>query len=188
MQRNIEKKGMDPLILIDYYYGKRSKGYKILVSHGRSVAAKAIAIAKAHPELGADLAFIEEASLLHDIGMFCCYAPKIDCWGKADYILHGFLGAQLLREDEMERHALVCERHVGVGLTKEMIIEADLPIPHRDMCPVSVEEQLICFADKFFSKTHLEEEKTLEQVRQSVGRYGEANLKVFDGMCKRFLE
>jgi len=38
------------------------------------------------------------------------------------------------------KHGLVCERHTGTGITLEMIIKNNLPLPHRDMVPVSMEE------------------------------------------------
>ena len=67
------------------------------------------------------------------------------------------------------------------------IIECDLPVPHRDMLPVSPEEQIICFADKFFSKTHLEREKTVDKALRSLAPYGEEGVNRFKGWCERFL-
>jgi uncharacterized protein len=55
------------------------------------------------------------------------------------------------------------------------------------MLPITLEEQLICFADKFFSKTHLDEEKTVEKARQSIAKYGEEGLSRFDRWCSLFL-
>ena len=55
------------------------------------------------------------------------------------------------------------------------------------MLPVTLEEQIICFADKFFSKTHLDEEKTVEKARKSIAKYGEEGLNRFDGWCSLFL-
>jgi uncharacterized protein len=83
-----------------------------------------------------------------------------------------------LEKEGYPGHALVCERHVGTGLSKEDIIRQKLPLPHRDMLPVSLEEQIICFADKFFTKKggELRRERTLDEIRNSVSRYwnGEA--------------
>ena len=57
-----------------------------------------------------------------------------------------------MRKEGFPRHALVCERHTGAGISLQSIIDQQLPVPHRDMVPVSLEEQVICFADKFFFK------------------------------------
>lgn len=134
-----------------------------------------------------DLTFIEEAAMLHDIGIFLCNAPDIDCHGEADYICHGYLGADLMRKEGYPRHALVCERHTGTGLSLAMIEERNLPVPHRDMRPVSLEEQLICFADKFFSKTKLTKEKPADKIKQSLSKYGNETVEQFEHWCKLFL-
>ena len=114
--------------------------------------------------------------------------PKpIFCFGTAPYIAHGYLGAELVREAGFPRHALVCERHTGAGLSLDEILRQQLPVPHRDMLPVSLEEQVICFADKFFSKTHLEKEKTVDGARKSIAKYGEEGLTRFNHWCDLFL-
>ncbi len=159
----------------------------ILLTHSRSVADKALQIAGRHPELGLDRDFLYEGAMLHDIGIFLTDADAIFCFGDKPYICHGYLGADLMRSEGYPRHALVCERHTGAGLSLEQIIAQNLPVPHREMVPVSPEEQVICFADKFFSKTHLEREKTVEKARKSLEKYGEAGLRRFDGWCEMFL-
>lgn len=92
-----------------------------------------------------------------------------------------------MRKEGYPRHALVCERHTGAGLSLKAIEERNLPIPHREMVPVSLEEQLICFADKFYSKTKLDKEKSLEKARKSIERHGEEGLERFDNWCRLFL-
>ena len=178
---------MNPLTIIEKYYPTDSEAYRILIHHGQSVARKALEIAHAHPEMNLDVAFLEEAAMLHDIGMWLCDAPEIDCHGAFEYICHGYLGADLLRKEGFPRHALVCERHTGAGLSLSVIVERALPIPHREMLPVSDEEKLLCFADKFYSKTKLEKEKPIEKIRLSLSKYGEEGVERFDGWCKRFL-
>ena len=178
---------MNPMSLIDKYYPEENELKHILVVHSRSVADKALALAKKHPELNLDLQFIEEAAMLHDIGIFKTDADGIFCFGTYPYICHGYLGAELVRADGFPRHALVCERHTGAGLTLKQIVARDLPVPHREMVPVSLEEQIICFADKFFSKTHLDREKSVEKARKSIEKHGEEGLERFDEWCKLFL-
>lgn len=178
---------MNPLALIDKYYPEENELKHILVTHSRSVADKALAMARKHPEYNWDMQFIEEAAMLHDIGIFKTDADGIFCHGTHPYICHGYLGAELVREEGYPRHALVCERHTGAGLTLNQIIGNGLPIPHREMVPVSMEEQLICFADKFFSKTHLDREKSVEKARKSIEKHGTEGLDRFDHWCEIFL-
>lgn len=177
---------MRPLQIINKYY-KEDRLLNILLLHSQAVATKAVEIVRCHPELEADETFMYEAALLHDIGIIGVDAPAIACYGTEPYIKHGVLGAEMLRAEGLERHALVCERHTGTGLTLQQIVEQQLPLPHRDMQPVSIEEQIICFADKFFSKTRLESEKSIEQARRSLEKFGEEGLVKFDAWCERFL-
>ena len=151
---------MDALAIINKYYPEDNELKHILLTHSRAVADKALWIADRHPELNLDRAFLEEAAMLHDIGVFLTDAPGIHCQGTHPYICHGYLGSELLQKEGFPKHALVCERHTGAGLSLKSILERELPVPHREMLPVSLEEQVICFADKFFSKTRLDEEKS----------------------------
>ena len=178
---------MNPLALIDKYYPKKNELRNILLNHSHSVADKALDLAARHPELHLDLTFLEEAAMLHDIGIYLTDADGIYCFGRYPYICHGYLGAELVRNEGFPRHALVCERHTGAGLSIEDILRQDLPVPHRDMLPVSIEEQLICFADKFFSKTKLNQEKSIEKARKNVARYGGEGAMRFDRWCELFL-
>jgi uncharacterized protein len=177
---------MNVQLIIDKYCSEE-RLRNILMQHSRAVADKALAIARNHPELQADEAFIEEAALLHDIGIVQVNAPTISCFGSEPYIKHGILGAEMLRSEGLERHARVCERHTGTGLTLQQIVERGLPLPLHDMQPVSIEEQIICFADKFFSKTQLDREKSVEQARRSLEKFGEEGLMKFDVWCMQFL-
>lgn len=178
---------MNPLTLIDKFYPEENELKRILLVHSRSVTDKALALAKKHPELDLDLTFIEEAAMLHDIGIFLTDAPDIQCFGTHPYICHGYLGADLVRKEGFPHHALVCERHTGAGLSLQDIEEQGLPVPHRDMVPVSLEEEIICFADKFFSKTKLDKEKSIEKARKSVEKHGGNGVQRFDRWCELFL-
>ena len=178
---------MNALAIINKYYSEENELKHILLTHSRSVADKALQIAVKHPELHLDTGFLEEAALLHDIGIFMTDASGIQCFGTHPYICHGYLGSELLMKEGYPRHALVCERHTGAGMSLQSIIEQDLPIPHRDMVPVSMEEQVICFADKFFSKTHLDREKSVEKALKSISRYGEDRVIRFKHWCECFL-
>ena len=117
--------------------------------------------------------------MLHDIGIFKCDAAGILCFGTEPYICHGRIGAELLRSEGFPRHARVCERHTGAGITKAQIIAQNLPLPQQDFLPETMEEKVICYADKFFSKTHLDREKTIEQAEMSLSKFGEEGVLRF---------
>ncbi len=171
---------MDYQTIIDEYYPSENDLRRILLTHSRQVAGRCLLIARKHPELRLDTEFLEEAAMLHDIGIYQCDAPSIRCFGTEPYIRHGLIGGRLLRDRGMIRHAQVCERHTGTGLSREQIIAQQLPLP-LDMQyePDALEEQVVCYADKFYSKTRLDEERTVEQTVRSLEKFGEAGLQRF---------
>ena len=177
---------MDYNLIIQKYYNGNPELLKILLKHSKAVADKAIAIAKAHPELPIDRQFLLEAAMVHDIGIIKTNAPDIQCFGTEPYIRHGVLGAEMMRAEGYPLHARVCERHTGAGLSLKEIKEQSLPLPHEDLLPETLEEKLICYADKFFSKTRLDREKTLEQAERSVAKHGEEGLRRFKEMEEIF--
>jgi len=143
---------MKPIDVIKEFYRPGSRSYATLIHHSEQVTRKALAVAANVPHLEPDLDFIAEAAMLHDIGIRATAAESLGCHGQHPYLLHGTLGRKMLDGLDLPRHALVCERHVGVGISAADIVTHSLPLPIREMRPVSIEEQIICFADKFFSK------------------------------------
>ncbi len=199
---------MDYLALIHRYYPEDNALRRMLLHHSRQVCARALQIVERHPELGANRNLVEAGAMLHDIGIFLTDAPGIHCHGTAHYILHGSLGAQLLRNEakqlkkekqqaeqlneeqlqaiqlQEELHfyealARICERHTGTGLTRQTIIERGLPDSQKDLLPETIEEQIICYADKFYSKSHLERERTIPQTLQSLEKFGDEGVEKF---------
>lgn len=173
-------------LIINKYYPEDNELRHILLTHSRAVADRALLIADRHPELAPDREFLEEAAMLHDIGVFRTDAPGIQCFGTEPYIRHGIIGAEIMRAEGYPRHARVCERHTGTGLTRAAIEARELPLPHRDFLPETVEEQVICYADKFFSKSHLDRTRTVEQTIKSLEKFGEEGVARFKEWVRRF--
>ncbi len=173
---------MNPYELINKYYHQSPEAHHVLIEHGAAVSKKAIEIAKRLDRYKPDIVFVEEAAMLHDIGIIFTDALQIGCKGSQPYIRHGILGRELLEREGFLRHALVCERHVGLGITADDIVAQKLPLPVRDMTPRSIEEIIICFADKFFSKRHglFCICKTFEAVRAEALRHGTQQLETFE--------
>lgn len=154
--------------------------------HSGCVARKALDCLKRRG-IEADTEFVGEAALLHDIGVVKCNAPSIFCYGSLPYICHGVEGRKILEAAGLPRHALVCERHTGSGLSVTDIERQKLPLPHRDMLPLSIEEKVICYADKFYSKSgNLTEEKPFEKVIAQMERFGPESLKRFLALHEMF--
>lgn len=172
--------------LIDKYYRDHPQARSILLAHSQEVAQRAVAVAKRINHVEAvDMDFVEQAAWLHDIGILYTKTPKLGCNGRHPYIAHGILGAEILSKEGLPKHALVCERHIGVGLTIEDIKAQNLPLPLRDMRPQTLEEKIIAYADLFFSKTQ-KGMRTDAMVRMALARHGQYKVAIFDEWHKRF--
>lgn len=177
---------MQPEELLKRYTAGNAELLRILTGHSRAVRDLALAIASGKG-LAVDRRFVAEAAMLHDIGVGCCDAPGIACFGAKPYICHGVEGRRILEAEGLMRHALVCERHTGAGLTADYIRARELPLPHRDMLPVSLEEKLICYADKFFSKSKaLDQKKPVEKIMAQMAQYGPDSLERFQALHALF--
>ncbi len=165
-------KSIDPEAIITRFYPAGSTTRELLLRHGELVGRKALDVVDRAPWLDADREFVVQAAMLHDIGIGRTRCPELGCTGTLPYVCHGVAGRAILDKLELDRHGLVCERHVGVGISADQAVRQKLPLPVRDMFPLSMEERLICYADKFFSKTdNGRREKTIEAITAGLARY-----------------
>jgi len=163
---------IDTEAIITRYYPAGSVTRSLLLRHGELVGRKAIEILDRFPWIDADREFVVQAAVLHDIGIGRTRCPELGCTGTMPYVCHGVEGRAILDKLGLFRHGLVCERHVGVGISADQAVRRKLPLPARDMIPLSVEERLICYADKFFSKTDDgRHEKTIDEIIAGLTRY-----------------
>uniref|UniRef100_A0A831UCE2 HDIG domain-containing protein n=1 Tax=Geobacter metallireducens TaxID=28232 RepID=A0A831UCE2_GEOME len=174
--------------ILTRHFGNATGACAIVLEHSRMVADKALRVARTLNDPNLDLRFIEEAALLHDIGVCGTDSPGIGCSGSAPYILHGIIGREILENEGLPRHAMVCERHIGVGLTVDDIVSQGLPLPQREMVPVTREERIICYADLFFSKKggSLRHEKSPHEIRMGLIRHGEHRVAIFEQWLAEF--
>ncbi len=156
---------MDCEQIIKRYYPEDDALRRLLLKHSHQVADRCVQIADRHPELALDRSFVWEAAMLHDIGIRWCDAPSIHCHGSEPYLRHGPIGAEVLRREGLDRHARVAERHTGTGLP--------------GLEPETLEEQVVCYADKFYSKSHPDRTLTVDQTAQSLARFGEEGVVKF---------
>ena len=183
---------VDPYDILRYFYPDDTPLRRVLFKHSKQVCEKALEILK-NTSFFLDTELVSTGALLHDVGILRCHAPSIFCTGSEPYIAHGMIGGAMLRaygkehDLDLEVFARICERHTGAGLSAEDIRAQGLPLPEKDFLPETPEEKLICFADKFYSKSGNMEEKSFEKVRRSMEKFGSDSLARFDEMTKLFL-
>lgn len=76
------------------------------------------------------------AALLHDIGR-----------SQTQLVNHGYVGAQILEKEGVDKIIVeIVRKHVGAGISAEEAVA--LGFPHGDYIPRTLEEKIVCFADK----------------------------------------
>ena len=142
-----------------------ARSFRGVLKHSKAVARYAVwlafRISKHHK---VDVEFVKTAALLHDIGRFK-FPPK------GDSLLHGVRGSQILKKEGLsKRYQRVCETHLGVGITKSDIKRHKLKLPLKDYSPKSIEEKIICYADKRMEMAKLiPASKTANRFRRELG-------------------
>lgn len=144
-------------------YSNNKKAFKIVLNHSKAVQKVALRLAK---KIKCDKKLLKTATLLHDIGRFKYF--------KKDIIKHGIYGANILRKHNLPKHAKVCERHIGAGISKKDIKDQKLPLPKKKCyIPLTKEEHIICHADNLvFGDKEVPWKKVVERFRRELGIYG----------------
>ena len=135
---------------------------KNVVEHCLAVSDYAYELALAIKNNGydVDVELVRLGGLLHDIGR-----------SKTHGIEHGVVGAEILRELGFdERLALIAERHIGAGITKEEAIE--LGLPPKDYLPITLEEKIVAHADNLiFDTERVEIDAVIKKFEKRLGKH-----------------
>ena len=103
-----------------------------------------------------DRSLLEKGAMLHDIGVYLCFDEDFNPDKKAPaYFYHGWEGERFLRnqgivDEKLLRFTTV---HTGVGITKQDIKRENLQLLKMDYIPVTLEEELLTYGDKFHTKS-----------------------------------
>ena len=71
-------------------------------------------------------------------------------------------------------------------MTRQAFRDHGVEPPATDLCPETLEEQVICYADKFFSKSHPERERTVEETVKSLEKFGDKGVEIFLKWVEQF--
>ena len=130
--------------------------------HSVKVADKALEIANKITKAKVDMNLIEIGAILHDIG-------RIETHG----FNHALTGGKILRQRAFsEKLARICETHILGGLDKEDAKEFSLP--EKDYLPITLEEKIICLADKLIAGT--KEVSVEERFNRWFSKYGRSSI------------
>lgn len=129
---------------------------------------------------------LRQGTLVHDIGVYSCYDEELNNDSDAQpYIKHGILGYEILKKEGVsESVARFAMSHIGVGLTVAYIERDNLPLPKVDMIPISLEEEILCYADKFHSKHP--SFSTFEEQKKHLSKFSDVNPIIMDRFRMKF--
>jgi uncharacterized protein len=112
-----------------------------------------------------NLELVEAGAMLHDIGR-----------SKTHKVEHGVVGAQIAQTIGLPESVIkIIKRHVGAGITDKEA--AWLGWPKDNYMPQTVEEKVVCYADKRIDREEVVPIETEIQKLQK-GGYGEAAERV----------
>jgi uncharacterized protein len=178
--------GIDPQGIIGRFYPVGGRTRELLLRHGELVGRKALQILDRAPWLKADREFVVQAAMLHDIGIGRTRCPELGCTGRLPYLCHGVEGVRCLMIWARATWAGLRTSRGG-GTQRPSGAQQPFPFPIRDMLPLSVEEQLICYADKFFSKTdNGRHEKGIREITAGLARFETEYVGRFLALHRRF--
>ena len=109
-----------------------------IVSHCRTVTKVALALAEEFRRHGYEIdgKAVGVAAMLHDIGR-----------SRIQTVRHGLEGAGIAeREGAGKKVSEIIQKHVGAGISPEEAMS--LGLPDLDYIPRTLEERIVCFADK----------------------------------------
>jgi len=124
---------------------------------------------------------VVQAALLHDIGVYVCdgyeWLTNQPPFNKP-YVQHTLAGAWILKEEGFSADVIQAAHvHAGVGITVDDISKFGLQLPEGDYVPTTPVQRLVTYSAKFHSKAP--KFKTVEEIDESLKRYGNEKNKIF---------
>ncbi|MDX3070961.1 HD domain-containing protein [Streptomyces sp. MI02-7b] len=169
-------------------YAPSAEAFDLVFTHCEIVWSIAEQLMPASGVGAVDEELVRAGCLLHDIGVYRLF----DDGGGLDhakYVRHGLLGHELLAaEGFSEALCRFCSCHTGVGLTAADVLRQGLPLPPADYVPVTREERLVMYADKFHTKASPPRFLSFPAYAEQAGRFGEDKVAAFHALRAEFGE
>lgn len=115
---------------------------QIIIEHCQTVTKVAKVLAEEFARKGhdVDIHAVVAAAMLHDIGR-----------SKSHTIRHGVEGSEIVEREGADKKVVeIVRKHVGAGIAPEE--STRLGLPDLDYIPRTLEERIVCFADKMVDR------------------------------------
>lgn len=134
---------------------RKHKTPERVIAHAQAVAGL---VKRLMTGLKIDERVVIAGALLHDIGRSKTQGPG-----------HGVESAKILRGHGVdEKVARIAETHVGAGIPEREAVE--LGFPAKDYLPSTLEEMLVCYADKLMAGDRvMTEAEALDEFKEKLG-------------------
>jgi len=131
-----------------------------VIEHCKVVSQLAVRLARLaeHKGMEVDVDLVRIGGLLHDIGR-----------SRTHGVEHGFVGSTIIDSyGYSPAIARIAERHVGAGISSDETQK--LGLPDRDFIPETLEEKLVCYADKLIEgKRRVPFDEALDVLAKDLG-------------------
>jgi uncharacterized protein len=167
-------------------YAPSEAAFNLIFTHCHIVAEIAAGLV-AQKNISINRELVNVGTLLHDIGVYELLNERLELIQPESYITHGVRGEAILRKEGFsEAVCRFASHHTGVGITRDEILQAALPLPQQDFLAETPEERLVMYADKFHSKTHPPTFDTLEGYKKRLAQFGDSKIALFEQLAEEF--
>lgn len=169
-------------------YAPSAEAFDLVFTHCEIVWGIAEQLLPASGGDAVDAELVRAGCLLHDIGVYRLFDDdgRLDHGG---YVRHGLLGHDLLAAEGIpEALCRFCSCHTGVGITAADVLAQGLPLPPADYVPVTREERLVMYADKFHTKASPPRFLSFPVYAEQARRFGEDKAAAFHALRDEFGE
>lgn len=165
-------------------YAKSASDLALVYQHCVVVEAIAMQLLDARPIEGIDRDLVHVGCMLHDIGAYEVLENGTFVQG----VRHGVLGEKILINEGFPPNIWrIASHHTGVGLTRQDVIDQNLPVPPADYTAATAEERLVMYADKFHTKGIPDPYFcTFDYYRNSLRQFGLDKQTQFDNLAQEF--
>lgn len=167
-------------------YAPTESVFELVFTHCKIVSNIAMQLAE-KSGANVDIELVRVGCLLHNIGVYPLFDKNGAETDTSKYITHDILGEEILQNEGFaEELCRFASHHTGAGITKEQIIESNLPLPHNDYLAETPEEELVMYADKFHSKIQPPVFNSHKFYTEYVARFGVEAEESFASLTEKF--
>lgn len=149
----------------------------------KKIALQIAAELKKNYSIEVDGDLIKAGALVHDIGLYNCLDDNFQ--KVVRYATHGLIGYEILKKEGVEEKVARFSLCHTAGLTKEEIIAQEIPMEAKDYIPITLEEEIVSYADTFHSKGH-PGFNTYEKMEDKYSKYGDNAVTMLRRFRKKF--